>query len=294
MIRARTGSALRRWARARFSSAACVASPAFERCRAPSFPGRGHPHEGCGSPAVRRPGAVPPPVDEVSDIDRKEAGRVEQLADRALCFRVVAGDEDHAPAAGVVRIRTQDVGRKRIGAPSRPERREPAGPRSHSRSAHRAARARGSGTSTALVASITISPDQDSPASASWTLAHGTARADDRTACSVAGRSRGHPRAERVDHGLQRLRAPAVRDHDGTVGPPRRARQRLAEPSRADDSDRVVRHGLSPSSDECHSIMKAGAGVHPRETPWNVTRAARLTRESPWGQVDAPAGYSRP
>lgn len=58
----------------------------------------------------------------MSDIDRKEAGGVEELHDRGLCFGVIAGGEEDAPAAGVAWIRTKDVGRAESSRADDPDR----------------------------------------------------------------------------------------------------------------------------------------------------------------------------
>src|SRR4051794_19887332 len=51
---------------------------------------------------------------EVAEIDRGEAGVLEQRDDFRFRVGVVAGDEDHAPAAGFLWIRPEHVGAERV------------------------------------------------------------------------------------------------------------------------------------------------------------------------------------
>ena len=57
-----------------------------------------------------------PACGQVAEIDRSEPCAVEQLDDVRFCFGVVAGDEDHAPAAGLVWIRAENFGFERVGS----------------------------------------------------------------------------------------------------------------------------------------------------------------------------------
>jgi len=52
---------------------------------------------------------------QVTEVDGGEAGVLEQCGDHRLGFDVVAGDEDHALAAGLMRIRAEHFGIERVG-----------------------------------------------------------------------------------------------------------------------------------------------------------------------------------
>ena len=52
---------------------------------------------------------------QVAEVDRGEARVLEQRDDLRLRVGVVAGDEDHALAAGLVRIRAEHFGAERVG-----------------------------------------------------------------------------------------------------------------------------------------------------------------------------------
>ncbi len=64
-----------------------------------------------GPPACCR---APPVTRSPMSIGKKPAAS-KSSSDRALCFRVVAGDEQHPPATDFAWVRTQDVGRERVG-----------------------------------------------------------------------------------------------------------------------------------------------------------------------------------
>ena len=57
---------------------------------------------------------------EVTAVDREEAGIVEQFVDRGFGGGVVAGQEDHPSAGGLVGICAQDVRPERVGGLDEP------------------------------------------------------------------------------------------------------------------------------------------------------------------------------
>src|SRR5207237_10677071 len=64
---------------------------------------------------------------QVTDVDREEAGGVEQLDDRGLGRGVVAGQEDYPTAARLVGIGAQDLRPKRVGGLYQPGTRDEIG-----------------------------------------------------------------------------------------------------------------------------------------------------------------------
>ena len=214
----------------------------------PSFPWCGYPHKVVSRQGSSRllHGAT---SDEVSLFALKKTPAAKGSSPaRPPSFSPLDRNKPRPPTTPLARHPNQ--GPRACRPPSRPEPREPAGPRSHWTSAHRAARARG-WEAARRWSHRSQSRSPTTARRARRGCRPMEPRAPRSNGAPVLSRRGGHPGSERVHHRRQRLRAAAVRDHDEPRPP---------TPPLPRCSDRVVHQGCTwlptPRSSRIDSISQ--------------------------------------